>query len=278
MADENGNGAAGSTPPSGNTGGQSNPASNADVVSIPRQEYDKLARYGDQVKGFQPFHQKATAYGFKSAEDFDRFDPWLKQIQTLEKRGVKADMLARMFNDEADSDLNEEKDQPAFDREAFKKEREAFKKEIMSEYRKEAAMTEFKNLTAKEKDYAENALKDIYGEDEVDDWTKEQRRLAIERYMDSKRDVYPENHPLHKDVYLQPLSEKQMKDAVEYFKKRTDEAKGQTMKQRADAAIAAKKKPPTAAGNGAGQGKPKNESSNKSPRDEIDDLVEKAMS
>lgn len=272
MADENGGNAAGSTPPSGNTGGQPNPASNADTVSIPRSEYDKLSRYGEQVKGFQPFHQKATSYGIKSAEDFDRYDPWFKQIGTLEKKGIKADMLARMFSDDADADLNDKKaDQPAFDPVKYKA-------EILAEFRKEKALDEFRSGLLKEKEYAENALREVYGDEEVDDWTKEQRRLAIERYMDSNRDPYPEDHPLRNDAGYQPLSEKQMKSAVEYFKKRATEAKGQSMKNKADAAIGGKTKPAVPAGNGKNMGKPKNESSNKSPREEIDDLVEQAMS
>lgn len=253
MADDNGNGGTGSTPPGGNAGGQPNSQPNADMVSVPRSEYDKMTRYGDQVKGFQPYHQRASAAGFKTAEDFDRFDPWLKQIAMLEKRGVKADMLGRMFSDDADADLNDgKKEQPEFDRDAFKK-------EIMAEYRKEAAMSEFKSLSAKEKDYVAQAMKDIYGEDAVDEWTAEQRRYSLSHYMDSKRDTYPTDHPLHKDVYLQPFSEKQVKDAVEYFKKRATEAKGKSMAEKADAVIASEgKKAPPSAGKSGGNGAPTN--------------------
>jgi hypothetical protein len=274
MSDVNGNAAAGSTLPGGNAGGgQSQPGAggggNADMMSIPRSEYDKLSRYGEQVKGFQPFVEKFKNYGIQRPEDFDKLDPYYKSMQELEKRGVKPDALSRIYSQEADDELaNGRGSEQNLDP---KKLRE----ELMGEMRKEMATNEWKSLSAKEKDYVDMALRDVLGDEQVDEMSKSVYRRAVSNYLEEIREMYPEGHPL-RDTHLQPLSENHAKKAVEYFKAERTKYAGSASAAKADAVIAAEKKGvSSSAGRTGGGGGPKNNGKQR-PEDKEADQITKA--
>jgi hypothetical protein len=276
MSDVNGNAAAGSTLPGGNAGGgQSQPGAggggNADMMSIPRSEYDKLSRYGEQVKGFQPFVEKFKNYGIQRPEDFDKLDPYYKSMQELEKRGVKPDALSRIYSQEADDELaNGRGSEQNLDP---KKLRE----ELMGEMRKEMATNEWKSLSAKEKDYVDMALRDVLGDEQVDEMSKSVYRRAVSNYLEEIREMYPEGHPL-RDTHLQPLSENHAKKAVEYFKSERSKYAGEAMKNKADAVNKAKPKHSTPAGSATNQGPAKNDDTKRTARSELDEDVAEIMS
>lgn len=254
--------------PTGGGSGPANPSGGSvvsDSISIPRSEYDKLSRHGDQVKGFQPFYEKAKAFGIKSAEDFDKYDPYFKTMQELERRGIKPDMLQRMYSDDANADLNGGDSKQQFDPGKLRE-------ELMGEVRKEMAGKEWEQLTAKEKDYVEQALREFYGDEQVDDWSKYQMKLAFERHLDSSRELYPKDHPLH-GSHLKPFGESEAKKAVEHFRAEKAKYAGSAMKDKADAVNRAKPKVSTPAGMPANQGPAKNEGTKRTANQEMDDAV-----
>lgn len=255
MADQANGGAAGSTPSGGSVAsGQAQPATTGgDSISLPRAEYEKYIRYGEQVKGFQPFYEKAKNFGISRAEDFDKFDPYYKSMQQLEKRGIKPDALARIYSDEAEQELGKP-EQQSFDPAKFEK-------DITSKIERQFAEREWDSLTKKEAEYVDAALRDIMGDEKVDDMSKAMYRRAVANYLDEIREMYPKDHPLH-DSRLQPIGEAHAKKAVEFFKAEKAKYAGSASAAKADAAIAAEKKGVTASagrsgGNGAPEKKPR---------------------
>ena len=268
---QNGTAAAPQNPANSGTG-PANPSGGAnasDNFSIPRSEYDRLVRHGEQVKGFQPFYEKAKAFGISRAEDFDKYDPYFKTIQELEKRGVKPDMLSRMYSQDAEDDLGGGKQSQQIDPTKLRE-------ELMGEVRKEMAGKEWEQLTAREKDYVEQALKEFYGDETVDDWSKYQMKMAFERHLDANREFYPKDHPLYNDR-LKPYGESEAKKAVEHFKAEKARFAGEAMKAKADAVNKAKPKVSTPAGSSPSQGPAKNEGTKKTAGQDLDDAVLEAL-
>lgn len=266
MAEQNENPASNPSTPS--TNGQASGAQGS--FSIPdghvlarKDEYDGYRRSAEQYIGVKPYYEKGSKLGFKSAEDFDR---WAPVIDVASRKKLDPRQIAAMFSDEADADLGKQ-EQPQFDPEKYKA-------EIMGEWRKESAVKEFQSLSAKEKDYVDTALRDMLGDDQVDDMTKSMYRRAVNDWMNENRELFPKEHPLHND-YLQPYNEGLAKKAVEYFKAEKTKAAGAGMAAKADAALGGKPKPSTPAGNGGGQGKPKNEPTKQSVSQDISDSVSK---
>lgn len=258
LVNTNGGGSAQANPNAGGSGGS------GDSISIPRSEYDKFVRYGEQVKGFQPFFEKAKGFGIQRPEDFDRLTPYHQTMTELEKRGIKADQLQRMFSADADADLGKG-DKPEFDPAAFEK-------QLESKFERKLAEKEWQTMTAKEKDYVDAALRDVLGDEKVDEMTKSVYRGAVENWLDKNREMYPESHPLH-GSHLQPLTEAQAKKAAEYFKAEKAKYAGAAAANKADAAIASegKKPPSSAAGRSGGQGAP--EKKQRSPFEPHDDAA-----
>lgn len=259
---ETGTGTAPTTPATGQ--GQPAPTQPSDSISIPRSEYETYVRNNERLKGADTFYKKANAFGFKSTEDFDAFKPKYDTLTALEKRGFTHDKLGRMFSEEAEADLAGTQHQPSFDPAKFKD-------ELRSEWRKETAMSEYDNLTKAESKYVDDALREILGDEKVDDFNKSAYKMAVERWLDQNRELYPKDHPLASER-LQPFGEANAKKAVEHFKKLRADAAGSSMKNKADAAN--KRTPtPSPAGNSGGQGKPKDEPSRKTAAQEIEDSV-----
>lgn len=264
----NGGNAAGSTP---STNGQSQPANPGSGFSIPdghalvrKDEYDSYRRQAEQYNGVKPYWEAGSKYGFKSADDFSKREPWFKQFDTLEKRGIKPDMLERMFSGEADQDLGRG-EKPDFDPEKFSR-------ELESKFEQKMAAKEWEAMTAKEKDYVDSALRDYFGDDEVDDMTKTVYRSAVERFLDTNRSLYEKGHPLY-ETHLKPHDESIAKKAVEYFKKMKNDSAGKSAAAKADAVIASDKKPASSsAGKGGTSGAPTtNKKTN--PHDPHDDAA-----
>lgn len=235
-----------------NQNGQSQPGGGAQF-SVPegytlarKDEYDTFKRQAEQYNGVKPYWEKGSKYGLKSVEDWDRFGPVL---ETLNKRKeIDPRQLAAMLSDEADADLGSD-NKPAFDPVKYRE-------ETMSEVRRELATKEWEQLSAREKDHVDAALKDIFGDDTVDDMTKSVYRMAAERWLDQNRELYPKDHPLH-GQYLKPFGESEAKKAAEFFKAEKAKHAGASKAAKADAAIAAEKKGvTTTAGRSGGNGAP----------------------
>jgi hypothetical protein len=278
MADGSSNVTAGSTPPGGNAGaGQSQPGTgggmNGDSVSIPRSEYDKLSRYGEQVKGFQPFVEKFKNYGIQRPEDFDRLDPYYKSMQELEKRGIKPDALSRIYSQDADDDLSG--DGRAGERSSF--DPKEFEKTFEAKMERKLAEREHDSLTKKEAEYVDTALKEFFGDEEVDGMSQYAYRRAVNDYLKELRskadNLYPPGHPLH-DYDFKPLNESHAKLAVEHFKAEKAKYAGSAAAAKADAAIRSEKKGvSSSAGRSGGGGAPKNEGKKRSEDKEADEIT-----
>lgn len=241
------------TPPQGGSVQPAQPT--GDSISIPRADYDKYIRYSEQVKGIQPFFEKAKAFGIKSPEDFDRYDPYFKTAKTLEERGIKPDMLGRMFSAEAEADLADKGNDPQFDQKKFRE-------ELMSEFRKESAVKEWSDLTKREKEHVDAILKEIHGEEQVDGWTRAMHERAVRDFLNENREDYPKEHPLH-GQYLQPIGETHRAKAIEWFKAEKAKHAGQQKAAKADAAIASEKKGATPpAGRSGNNGPPEKKQRN----------------
>lgn len=251
-----------------NQSGQGQPGGGASFnvpdgyVLARKDEHESYRRQAEQYNGVKPYYEKGSKYGLKSAEDFDRFGPVL---ETLNKRGIDPRQLAAMLSGEADDETEQAK-QRQFDPEKFRE-------EIRGEFRRESAVKEWTDLSAKEKDHVDAALKEFYGEEEVDGWTRAMHTRAANHYLNEIREEYPKGHPLHGE-YLQPIGESHRAKLVEYMKAERAKHSGEAMRAKADAAI--RQKPnATSAGNSGGQGKPKQEPSvRKSVTEDISDAID----
>ncbi len=250
MADNAGNPAAPVTPapaPSGagpgNPGGFGVPEG---YILARKDEVDTYRRQSDQYNGVKPYYERGAKLGIKSAEDFDRYAP---VFETLTKRGIDPKRFAAMFTDDAEKDLGGNKDgAPRFDPAEFEKAQDA-------KWERKLAEREWSDLTKREKEHVDAALRDFLGDAEVDELTKAGYRAMANNFMNDNRELYPEGHPLRKDL-PQPFNESLAKKAVEYLKAEKARYAGAAMANKADAVIASDKKPSSSAGKGGGNGPP----------------------
>ncbi len=256
MSETTPNGAAASTPSGGlvspSSQGQAQPSSGggggfqvpAGHRLVPESDWAAAERNREVAAGSKAFWEKAKGYGITKAEDFDQFGP---AIKAMRDRKIDPSMFSRAFSPEADEDLGREA--KAFDPDSFRE-------ELRNEWRTEQATNEWKAMTAKEKDVVETALRDFYGDEQVDDWSRHQFKLAVSKWLDDNREMYPKDHPLH-DKYLQPVNESHAKKAVEYFKAEKAKYAGAASASKADAAIASEKRgASTTAGRSGSSGAP----------------------
>lgn len=227
---------AGSVPsaPANQTGG--------DTITVSRQEWESAQRWGQQVKGYQPFFEKARSLGFEKPEHFDE---WAPAIRTMRERGINPRHFPQAFGPQVTEP--DGGDQPRFDPDAFEK-------KLRAELAEERAWESHRSAYESEGKVIDTLLADL-ADGDADDFTRELYRRALRDYSWEVREQYPEGHPLHTKA-VRALDEAMGKKAVGYFKDlRT---KAQAKKMAAVGAAAGKEAgrapPSTAAGAGGGQG------------------------
>lgn len=221
-----------------------------------QSENQALQRESAKVKGFQPFYEKAKAYGFDKPEAFDQYGP---AIKTMRDRGIDPANFAKAF----EQVKNEDPDQSAA---LTIKDVERLVGEKMSEAQKkwirEQATKERDGVLSSELDsLSEAQVAKLLGDDVPDPFKKVAYFAALGQHI-SSRTPYAEDHPLAGE--LGPVG----KDGMETISKFLKESYGniRTAMEAASAAkigAAARKPAPSTAGSAAGQGAPTN--NNKRP-------------
>lgn len=255
MADTNtANGTAAPTGATQQGASQAQPASGANGFTVPaghrlvtESDWAAAERNRESAAGAKQLHERVKKWGFNSLDDIE---PLVPAIQTIRDRKIDPAMFSRSFSPDADADIEGGGErQPQFDPKKFEQDFEA-------KMERKLAEREWESMTKREKEYVDLALRDAIGDEKVDEMSKSMYRMAIERWLDVNRDIYPKGHPLH-ESHLQPLNETHAKKAVEWFNSERTKYAGSAVADKADAVIAAEKKGATsAAGKGGGNGAP----------------------
>lgn len=192
-----------------------------------------------------PIAERLTKFGIKGVEDLERYAP---VFDTIRERKLDPKGFKTMFSPEADHDLSGGNAQPRqFDESEFET-------RMMSKVERQFAEREHKAAEARHAQLIEELVKELVPD--ADDFSKEDARFILERQLESGRQTYPREHPLHTE-YLRPLSQDDAKKAAEWWKDRQAKRAGQSMDAKAKAAMAGSKAPAKApAGNSSGQGTP----------------------
>lgn len=259
MSDGTNNGTAAAPATGANAPAPAQPATQFTVPSghrlVSDDDYGKYTRYEQQVRGFQPFYDKATKLGFKSAEDFDRFAP---AIETLNKRKIDPKALAAMFADE-EPEAGGKSTQPSIDIDEIRK-------SAREDARLEAYKIRHEDAISNDSKVVEQAVAKFLGEGEHDEYTQALTTSAISRWMEENRTSYPNGHPLA-DQFLAPFSSELAGKAIEHFNTLKAKQKGAELAAAAKDAAGGQTKPkvPTVAGGGGPPGKPNTTDSGRRP-------------
>jgi hypothetical protein len=259
MSDGTNNGTAAQPATGANAPATAQPAQQFTVPSghrlVSDDDYGKFTRYEQQVRGFQPFYEKATKLGFKSPEDFDRYAP---AIDTLNKRKIDPKVLASMF-EEDQPEAGGKNAQPTIDIDEIRK-------SARDDARMEAYKIRHEDAVANDPKIVDAAVRKFLGDGEHDDYTKAVTSSALARWMEDNRPLYPKGHPLA-ETALAPFSSELADKAIAHFNELKAKQKGAELAAAAKDAVSGQTRPkvPTIAGGGGPPGKPNTTDSGRRP-------------
>lgn len=237
---------------------------------IDASEHQTWQRQREQLAGLTKFHGEASKRGFKSAQDWTRYD---KFDSTIKGRKLTMEQVADLLAAEGE-------DQPAgggADLEAFEKKfadrfipKDQFEKELSLR----DARYEHKQLLAKEQDYIAKAESALIGEDASPrDKFLIARALKAEIADRKLKNFYPDGSPMQQEDY-KPLTDKDIDSIVSSVKKELGIADGAELEKIGKAAA---KGTTTPAGGGTSLGKSKQEEDpHKTPSERIKDAIKRA--
>ncbi len=234
---------------------------------VSKTDWEGAQREAAKVKGFTPFYERAKKLGFEKPEDFDSFEP---VVQTIRERKIDPKGFSSMFSREAEDELRGgDKPQAQFDAEKFKA-------ELKAEGRKERAMEQrdegFKSLPK----LVDSALGEWFKDNKkATNFDKGVMKRAFTDFLWENCDRYPDDHPLKGEPA--PFTESHVKKALEYFAKERTDAQASGMVAKGDAALNTKAKPASSAGPGGGQGGPKDDDSRKTPKETLEESIERRL-
>lgn len=223
---------------------------------ISKADYERLTRYEQQVRGFQPLYERLTKSGIKSVDDWSRFEP---DVQTLAKRGLKPGSLAAMFSEEADSDLSGGQSQPQ------QIDLARLREEMRSEILGDVHTLRHEDARKGDSGIIEKAISKVLGEGEHDEFTKELTKRAVKDWLEENRPTYPDGHPLA-GKYLAPLTQELADKVAETFSGLRAKQAGAELADKAAQAAAPVKKVGTVGGGGGSTGKPNSQPQSRSER------------
>jgi hypothetical protein len=240
----------------GSQGGDSTgaaPAQPQGEVKVPEgkafvdaQEYETLRRNNERLRGMDEFYRSATKHGFKSPKDFE---PIGKFTAALKERGMSLEQLSQAFLTEKEQEgVDTEAMSPKALQSLFEKwaTEQGFVKSADLDQREQKihALSAHKESMAKESSAVDSFVKGLLG-DTATDRDKRLLALYVKDTLESRRNVYPEGHPLHESE-LSAFDEKGLAPVFEEVKKFWAVGQGEEMAQAGDAAL--KGKVPSPAG------------------------------
>lgn len=257
---------------SANNAGAGQPGAGSSQFAVPdgyvlarKDEHESTRRQAEQFNGVKPYYEKGSKYGIKSAEDWDRWGPF---FETAAKRKLDPKYLAAMLSDEADADLNQQQSgKPEID---LDKRDEA----LMAKWRREQAEEQWRSGYASEGKLYEAAAEEIKAE--FPDVPPFLLSDAIRGRAEQMREDFERGHPLHGQL-LKPHGDGFKAKLSEFYKAEKAKHAGAAMGKKADAALKSNTTSPPA-GNSGGQGKPKDEPTRRTSKQEIEDSVSQIFS
>jgi len=241
-------------------------------------EYAVLKQNNERVRGMQPYWEAGSKYGIKKPEDFESVGKWRKFEDTLKAKGMTTDQIIAAFDAPTQEESGAGLDLATIEKQLGQKFMPVDK--FHEELARRDALSEHKNMTAREKELFNKHLNELLGENPSSKdkfLTQYALRGLIEDFEREQpfRRAYDDKHPLRNE-YLAPLDEKGLAAVIDEFKKNIAESDGADMAKLGKAAAQSK---PTAApaGNRASQGKAEDDK-NDSPKAQLRSAVERAMS
>lgn len=228
---------------------------------IDASEHQTWQRQREQLAGLSKFHGEASKRGFKSPQDFGRFD---KFDSTIKGRKLTMEQVTELLAAEGEDTAQGS----GADLEAFEKkfaDRFVPKDQLNKELDLRDARHEHKQLLAKEQDYIAKAKSSLIGAD-----ASPRDKFLIERAIkaeiaDAKlKSIYADDSPMRFEDY-KPLTEKDIESIVATVKKELGIADGAELEQIGKAAA---KGTTTPAGGGTSLGKSKQEDDPHEPMSE----------
>lgn len=244
-------------------------------VLLDASEAETWKRNSERLRGVEPFWQAATKAGLRDPKQFDVLGQLVKSATS---KKVDLNALIQALNSDMEADPGPTADGQTLDLASIKKQlggefmsRADFEKELA----KERAMRAHESAMSSEKGLLDKALSGLLGEN-VTDWD----RRSVMAFIDAKRGLYPEDHPLHGSS-LSPFDEKALSGVLEELKKERAALTGKQLESAADAAIKGTKTPSAAGGGVSATNKTKsddegdeNEVGSKSHRNKVEKLAE----
>jgi hypothetical protein len=203
-------------------------------------------RNQERVRGMQTYYERGSKAGFKRPEDLEKLG---KFNATLSERGLNIDGLMQAFvTEQEDKGVDTEAMNPAKLEQMFEKwaEKKGLVKSADLDTREQKihALSAHKESMAKESSAVDSFVKGLLG-DTATDRDKRLLALYVKDTLESRRNVYPEGHPLHESE-LAAFDEKGLAPVFEEVKKFWAVGQGEEMAQAGDAAL--KGKVPSPAG------------------------------
>jgi hypothetical protein len=235
-----------------------------DELSRLRTELEQARQWESRFKGVQPFYQKASELGFKSADDLQKWGPVFK---TLGERKIGPEDLTRFLT----APVPDDDGRGGGGRDDFDPQK--FREELKRELAEEAAWKDHDAAYGSESKLIESMLAEIAGEN-PDDYTRELHKLAAEAYFWRNRSDYPDGHPLKGKAH-RAYDEEGTKKAAAYFKELRTKSAGAKMAQVASAASGGRTPAASAARDGGGNGKTNKDEGRKNGLPTTDDGLAK---
>ena len=241
-------------------------------VLIDASEQQTWQRQREQLAGLTRFHGEATKRGFKSPDDFGKYD---KFSGVLQKRGMTLEQVQALLDSDGEPSTAEEVkgiDPAALDK--YLAEKGYVNSKALDE--REAligAKFSHKEALAKEQAAMEKYVAELTGE-KATDYDKRAIKAMLKEMAEEKRALYPQGHPLH-DKELAPHDEKSLASFVEDIKKlRTLNAGAELAETGKEINRSARTTP---AGATPSQGKPKDEQGHQSAAARLAATAERVM-
>ena len=211
-------------------------------VILDSADYERFRQNTERVRGMQSYYEAGNKYGLKRPEDFARLEQINKFEGLLKNKGMTMDQMLAAFESPQQTEGSAGFDMATLEKEFSGKFVAADKldSEFETRFGKYTALNEHKAAYSKEPELLAQALKDALPENAD---PRDRRALAAEvRALMSdynRREMYPENHPLHKE-HLAPWTDKHIAKLIADVKKELALADGEAMAKAGDAVLKGK--------------------------------------
>lgn len=231
-------------------------------VLVDSQDHQSWQRQREQLAGLTRFHGEATKRGFKTADDWGRYDRF---SGSLKNKGLTLDQVSALLDGGMEAPA-EEKSSGGLDMAAIKKfladEGYVSKGELDKREALMSARMSHKEAMAAEQKLMEKHLAELYGEN-ASDFSKAQIKALLSQTADSRRGFYPEGHPLQQEAFA-AHDEKSLSAIVAEIKKMQADSEGAALAAKG-AAVNSGAKPVAGSGGSKQPTKPQDKDDDDAP-------------